>query len=72
MECVKACKFDAIIFEDKIAKIDPNKCVGCMQCVAKCPTKVISGDITKKRKLLLTKNFVLDVQCAKNNVSLMQ
>ncbi|HHQ5554513.1 TPA: RnfABCDGE type electron transport complex subunit B [Clostridioides difficile] len=51
--CVKACKFDAIIFEDKIAKIDPNKCVGCMQCVAKCPTKVISGDITKKKKVTI-------------------
>ena len=25
----------------------------CMECVAKCPTKVISGDITKKKKVTI-------------------
>jgi electron transport complex protein RnfB len=46
--CVKACKYDAIIFEDKIARVDYDKCVECMECVKKCPTKVIKGDITKQ------------------------
>ncbi len=41
--CVKMCKFDAIIFEDKIAKVDYDKCVECQACVMKCPVKVIKG-----------------------------
>ena len=45
--CVKACKYDAIIFEDKLARIDYDKCVGCMECVRKCPTKVIKGNLSK-------------------------
>jgi electron transport complex protein RnfB len=55
--CVKACKFDAIIFEDKLAKIDYSKCVGCMQCVLKCPTKVIKGDTSKIRKVTIDENL---------------
>lgn len=49
--CVKACKFDAIEFENKIAKINYDKCVGCMECVEKCPTKVIKGDLSKRVKV---------------------
>ena len=57
--CVKACKFDAIIFENKIAKIDYEKCVGCMECVKKCPTKVISGDLSKKKKLIIDEDLCI-------------
>lgn len=46
--CQKACLFGAIEFENKIAKINYKKCVECMECVRKCPTKVIKGDISKK------------------------
>ena len=49
--CVKACQFDAIILENKIAKINYDKCVECMDCVRKCPTKVIKGDLSKKEKV---------------------
>lgn len=49
--CVKACKFEAIEFENKIAKIKYDKCVGCMACVEKCPTKVIKGDLSKRTKV---------------------
>ncbi|MCR8746497.1 RnfABCDGE type electron transport complex subunit B [Romboutsia lituseburensis] len=51
--CAKACKFDAIEFENKIAKINPEKCVGCMECVQKCPTKVISGSLKKREKVII-------------------
>lgn len=51
--CAKACKFDAIEFENKIAKINPEKCVGCMECVQKCPTKVISGNLKNRKKVVI-------------------
>ncbi len=38
--CVKACPQHAITMEPDInalPKIDPDKCVGCRLCVAKCP-----------------------------------
>lgn len=43
--CVKACKYDAIIFENNLAKVDYKKCVQCMECVKKCPTKAIRAII---------------------------
>lgn len=51
--CVKACPFGAIEFENKIAKINYEKCVECMSCVIKCPTKVIKGDLSKKQKVTI-------------------
>lgn len=41
--CTRACKFDAIegIVKEKHTII-ADKCTGCKECVAKCPTKVIS------------------------------
>lgn len=47
--CVRACKFDAITFEDNLPKIDYDKCTGCMVCVEKCPTKSIHGDLSKRK-----------------------
>ena len=49
--CKKACLFDAIEFENKISKINYEKCVECMECVRKCPTKVIKGDVSNKKKV---------------------
>jgi len=51
--CQKACLFGAIEFENKIAKINYEKCVECMVCVRKCPTKVIKGDVSKKQKVII-------------------
>ena len=51
--CAKACPFEAIEFENKIAKINYDKCVGCMVCVEKCPTKVIKGDLSKRKKVTI-------------------
>lgn len=55
--CVKACKFEAIEFENKIAKILYDKCVGCMACVEKCPTKVIKGDVSKRVKVTIDEDL---------------
>ena len=39
--CVTACKFDAIHVVDGVARVDADKCTGCMQCAQVCPRKVI-------------------------------
>ncbi len=39
--CVKACKFDAIHIVDGIAKVDHEKCTGCLACATACPKKII-------------------------------
>ena len=39
--CVKACKYDAISVVDGVAKVDSEKCVGCMSCAAVCPRNLI-------------------------------
>ncbi len=57
--CEKACPFGAIIFENKIARIDYSKCVECMLCVEKCPTKVIKGDLNKRQKVRIDENLCI-------------
>lgn len=47
-QCAKVCEYEAIIFEDNVAKIDYSKCQECMLCVEKCPTKAISGEMEKR------------------------
>ena len=39
--CVKACQYDAIHVIDGVAKVDSDKCVGCMSCAAACPRGII-------------------------------
>ncbi len=40
--CEKTCQHDAVHVVDNIAYIDQDKCVGCGDCAAKCPKKVIT------------------------------
>ena len=40
--CTKACQFDAIHLEQGVAKVDPDKCTGCMSCAAACPPGISS------------------------------
>lgn len=47
--CVKSCKFDAINMENNIARIDYQKCVNCMMCAEKCPTKAIYADFDNRK-----------------------
>ena len=39
--CVKACRFGAISVVDGVARVDKEKCTGCMACAAACPKKLI-------------------------------
>ena len=39
--CLKACAFDAIVINDKIAEIDLDKCTLCGACVSACPFDAI-------------------------------
>ena len=39
--CVKACQYDAISIVNGVAKVDKEKCKGCMACAAACPRGVI-------------------------------
>ncbi|MBC6695959.1 RnfABCDGE type electron transport complex subunit B [Terrisporobacter mayombei] len=52
-KCSKVCPVDAIIFENKLAKINHEKCIGCKECVVSCPTKAIVGEIKDRRKVTI-------------------
>lgn len=39
--CTEVCKFGAIYIDGNVARVDAEKCTGCMQCVQACPRKVI-------------------------------
>ena len=39
--CTTVCKFDAIHVVNGVARVDADKCTGCMQCVEVCPRGVI-------------------------------
>ncbi len=41
--CVKACKYDAIHVVNGVARVDFEKCVGCMRCAAACPRDIITS-----------------------------
>ena len=39
--CTKACKYGAISIVNGIAKVNEDRCVGCMACAAVCPRNLI-------------------------------
>lgn len=39
--CVKACKYDAIKVVNGVARVNEDRCVGCMSCAAACPRDLI-------------------------------
>ena len=39
--CVKACQQGAISIVDGVARVDHEKCIGCMACAAACPRGII-------------------------------
>lgn len=65
--CEKNCSFDAIHVENNIAKIDYDKCTQCMVCTEKCPTKAISGELSKRNKAVIIADKCIGCTiCAKN------
>ncbi len=65
--CVKACPFEAITFEDNLAKIDYDKCRNCMICVQKCPTKSIAGNFENRKKAeIIEDKCIMCTICKKN------
>ncbi|MHC5249793.1 RnfABCDGE type electron transport complex subunit B [Enterococcus sp. LJL90] len=40
-DCLVSCDYDAIEMIDGVAKIKPNKCVGCLKCISACPKLLI-------------------------------
>ena len=40
-QCAKVCPKGAITVENNLSKIDPEKCIKCGLCAAKCPTGAI-------------------------------
>lgn len=53
--CKEACKFDAIIIENGIARIDSSKCVSCKACVNACPQNLIEI-VSKEQKVIVACN----------------
>ena len=39
--CVKACKYDAMEIVNGVAKVNEDRCTGCMACAAACPRQLI-------------------------------
>ena len=40
--CTAVCRYDAIKVVDGVAKVDPDKCVGCKDCTYACPKHIIT------------------------------
>ncbi|GCF94787.1 ferredoxin [Enterococcus florum] len=40
-DCEAVCEYDAIHVVDGVAKVDPDKCVGCLKCISACPKNLI-------------------------------
>ena len=41
--CVKACKYDAISVVNGVARVNEDRCVGCMACASVCPRNLITS-----------------------------
>ena len=54
--CAKACKFGAMHIVNGVAKVDRDKCVGCMACADACPKKIIERVPYKQAVLVGCRN----------------
>ncbi len=65
--CVKACPFDAIIFENNLARIDYDKCKNCMLCAQKCPTNAIYANFENRKKAEIIEEKCIECTICKKN-----
>nr|WP_129596849.1 Fe-S cluster domain-containing protein [Anaerophilus nitritogenes] len=64
--CVRSCPFEAITFENNLAKIDYSKCKNCMICAEKCPTGAIYANFEQRKKAeIIAENCIGCTICAK-------
>ena len=54
--CARACKFGAMHIVNGVAKVDRDKCVGCMACADACPKKIIEKVPYKQAVLVGCRN----------------
>lgn len=64
-KCVKACPVEAIIVEDFLAEIDPDKCINCGLCAAECPTGAILDNAPARPKAYIDGSCIGCTLCAK-------
>lgn len=57
-DCTKVCRFDALHIVDGTAKVNPDNCVGCLDCTYVCPNHLITEVAYKGSKI---------VACASND-----
>lgn len=55
-DCKAACKFDAIIVENGLARINPENCTGCGACASACPKKIIWVQEVSEKPVVLCAN----------------
>ena len=55
-DCRKACKFDAIIVSNGLARVNPEKCTGCGACAEACPKHIIEVRPESEKPMVLCAN----------------
>lgn len=66
-KCVKACQFDAMTFDNNLAKIDYSKCTNCMVCAEVCPTKTIYADFSNRKQAYINEELCAGCTICKKN-----
>ena len=65
-DCFYACNYDAIEYDQGIAKVNPDKCIGCGACAKVCPQNIIA--MVSKKKLVHVKCSSTDKGAATRKV----
>lgn len=55
-DCANACKFDAIIIDNGLARVNPEKCTGCGMCEQACPKHIITVQQESEKPMVLCAN----------------
>ncbi len=71
--CLGACKTNAIYFSAKgVVSIDPERCTGCLECIAVCPHNAIVVKKNKAYKCDLCSQQSFNRYCLKNNPDILE